>query len=296
MYARVFALSMLASLLSGQVMKPMPLWPGAAPGGTAGIGEEHDTTDEKGRMVAGGRVMRIGQISVPTMTLYKPANGGNGTTVVVFPGGGYQILAYDLEGTEVCEWLNKLAVTCALVKYRVPAPKPRERYAPALEDAQRAIGLLRAHALEWGIKPDRIGVLGFSAGGHLSASVSTHFDKRVYEPVDAADKQNTRPDFAVIVYPGYLADKANGDRIMPDLVVSPQTPPTILIQATDDPVRVENSITYYNALRAAKVPVEMHLYPTGGHGYGLRRTEETVTTWPDRVADWMRSLGYLKRS
>lgn len=214
--------------------------------------------------------------------------------MVVFPGGGYQILAMDLEGTEICRWLNSIGVTAVLLKYRVPSPKGPPQYTHPLEDAQRAVGLVRYHAKEWGIDPNRIGVIGFSAGGDMAALLSNNFAKRTYSAVGPADAVSCRPDFTMLVYPAYLVDAKNNYKLAPELKVTRATPPTFLVQAEDDPVHVENSIYYFLALKKAGVPAEMHIYPAGGHGYGLRRTSKTVTTWPARAESWMRSLGVLR--
>lgn len=275
---------------------PIPLWPGTAPGVAEKTASEHDTTTEKEALVAGKRVARITDISVPQMTVYLPrAERKTDAAILVFPGGGYRILAWDLEGTEVCDWLNSIGVTAVLVKYRVPAPPGVSRWAPALQDAQRALGMVRARAAEWGVDPGKIGVLGFSAGAHLSAALSTNYDKRSYERVDAADDLPCRPDFAVLVYPGGLVPR-DSSSLSSELKVTSSTPPTFLAQTEDDQVRVENSLAYYAALKAAKVSVEMHLYPTGGHGYGLRRTEHAVTGWPLRVEEWLRTLKVAGKS
>jgi len=255
------------------------------------------------------------------MTVYSPKGKNTGAAVVVFPGGGYQMLAIDLEGTEVCDWLTPKGITCVLLKYRVtdvgPYPKsgPYPESPMALEDAQRTVGLVRFHAAEWHIDPHKIGVLGFSAGGHLSAAMSTHFAKRLYPPVDAADKESCRPDFAVAIYPGHLslsaaewdakqgtkkfvlphpaaADKHLG--LNPDIPVTSQTPPTFLLQAEDDHVdNVDDSLAYYIALKKAGVPVEMHLYAQGGHAFGLRRTKFPITGWPQLVDTWLRTIGMI---
>ncbi len=275
------------------------LWPKGAPGEKGDIGSEADTTKADGALVAGRRVIRLGNVSAPTLAVYQPGKvKKTGAAVVVFPGGGYNILAMDLEGTEVCRWLNSIGVTGVLVKYRVPARKGLPRYAAPLQDAQRALGLVRAHAAEWGIDPHRVGVLGFSAGAHLSAALSNNYESRIYPPVDAADKADCRPDFAVLVYPGGLTERGTGDKtgvdkLGPEVIPSVKTPPTFLVQSEDDPVRVENSLLYYQALKAAKVPAEMHLYAKGGHGYGLRATKQPVTRWPALVETWMRGLGML---
>jgi len=272
----------------------MPLWPKGAPGEKGDIGPEADTTKPNGDLVAGRRVIRLGNVSVPTLTVYQPAKERRtGAAVLVFPGGGYHILAMDLEGTEVCAWLKSIGVTGVLVKYRVPARKGQAPYAAPLQDAQRAMGLVRTHAAEWGIDPHKVGVLGFSAGAHLSAALSNNYATRSYPAVDEADQADCRPDFAALLYPGGLAERNVGDKLEAVVTPSVRTPPTFLLQAEDDPVRVENSLLYYQALKAAKVSAEMHLYAKGGHGYGLRATELPVTHWPALVEAWMRGLGVL---
>lgn len=271
------------------------LWPGRAPGETQTLPPEADLTQPTDDLIAGRRIIKLGNVSDPTITVYKPDPAKDtGAAVLVCPGGGYYILALDLEGTEVCAWLNSIGVTGVLLKYRVPAREGQPRYLAPLQDAQRALGLVRHRAGELGLDPHRIGVLGFSAGGHLAAALSNNHDERVYPLVDAADRTSCRPDFAVLVYPGYLTVKEKGDTLPEEMHVSAtNTPPTFLVMAEDDPVRVENALVYYEALKDAHVPAEMHLYPQGGHGYGLRRTDALVTTWPDRAADWMRAAGWL---
>jgi acetyl esterase/lipase len=282
------------SLPAAQSPKVIELWPGAAPGDKEGIGEEHDTTKPTDSQVAGKPVVRLGNVSKPTLTLYRPAPGrDSGAVVMVCPGGGYSILAMDLEGTEVCEWLNSLGITGALLKYRVPKRPGLEKHVPALQDAQRAQGLLRHQSRAYGIDPKRIGVLGFSAGAHLAAVLSNSYDHRAYPAIDEADAADCRPDFTVLVYPAYLTVKEENDKIAPELNITSNTPPTFIAMAEDDPVRVETGLFYAAALRKSKVPFELHVYPTGGHGYGLRPTQELVTTWPQRAADWMRSQGFL---
>src|ERR1700734_1796405 len=268
----------------------LPVWPHTAPGAVANPGPEIDTTTAKDNLIAGKPLIRLGNVSTPTLTLYSPKGKNSGAAVVVFPGGGYQILAIDLEGTEVCDWLNSAGITCVLLKYRVPDSGPYPKSAAALQDAQRAMGIVRARAAEWHIDPKRIGVLGFSAGGHLSAALSTHFEQRLYDPVDSADQVSCRPDFAVIVYPGYLALSEQNFAPNADIHITEKTPPTFLVQAEDDPVHVENSTVYFLALKNAKVPAEMHLYASGGHGYGLQRTELPVPAWPKLVEMWLETI------
>src|SRR5271155_346562 len=271
----------------------IPLWPQGAPGAQANPPPETDTTTAKDRLVAGNPVIRLGNVSVPTLTLYAPKGKNTGVGIVVFPGGGYKILAIDLEGTEVCEWLNSAGINCILIKYRVPDTGPYPKSSAALQDAQRAVGIVRSHAAEWHIDPKRVGVLGFSAGAHLAAALSTHFDQRLYNPIDAADKLSCRPDFAVIVYPGYLALAEQNFAPNPDIHVTDKTPPSFIVQAEDDTVHVENATVYFLALKNAKVPAELHIHAEGGHGYGLRRTELPVTAWPSLVETWMRTIQIL---
>jgi acetyl esterase/lipase len=293
-------LGVLAMGLAATAQKPawapeaghvkLKLWPAGAPGEATAKGPEIDVTTAKDNLIAGRALVRLGNVSEPTLTVYQPGGQKTGAAVVVFPGGGYQILAIDLEGTEVCEWLNSAGVTCVLVKYRVPNTGPYPKSAAALQDAQRAMGLVREHAAEWGIDPKRVGVLGFSAGGHLSAAISTHYDKRLYEPVDAADKLSCRPDFAVVVYPGYLALADKEMATNPEIKPTADTPPTFIVQAEDDPVHVENATNYFLQLKQAGVKAELHIYADGGHGYGLRRTKLPVTRWPGLVDTWLRTI------
>jgi len=250
-------------------------------------------TTAKENLIAGKPVIRLGNVSTPTLTLYTPQGKNTGAAVVVFPGGGYGILAIDLEGTEVCDWLNSIGITCVLLKYRVPDSGPYPKSSAALQDAQRALGIVHSHATEWHIDPNRIGVLGFSAGAHLAAALSTHFDQRLYDPIDAADQLSCRPDFAVIVYPGYLALADQNFFSFPDTPATEKTPPSFIVQAEDDPVHVENATVYFLALKNAKVPAELHVYAQGRHGYGLRRTTLPVTAWPQSVEAWLRSIQIL---
>jgi acetyl esterase/lipase len=301
----------------------LPIWPGAAPDAQPPAGPETTTTTGSESLVAGKPWIAVSNVSQPTMTLYSPTGKNTGAAVVVFPGGGYQILAIDLEGTEVCDWLTSKGITCVLLKYRVtnvgayPKSGPYPESPMALEDAQRAIGLVRFHAAEWHIDPHKIGVLGFSAGGHLSAAISTHYAKRLYPAVDAADKESCRPDFAVPIYPGHLSLAAaewdakqgakkfivphppNADKhllLNPEIPVTPRTPPTFLLQNEDDHVdSVEDSLSYYIALKKAGVPVEMHLYAQGGHAFGLRRTKFPATAWPQLVETWLQTIGIISQ-
>lgn len=271
----------------------LPLWSNGAPGAQPNPQPEIDTTKLTDNLIAGKPLVRLGNVSSPTLTVYSPTGTATRPAVVVFPGGGYQILAIDLEGTEVCDWLNSINVACVLVKYRVPNTGPFPKSPAALQDAQRALGMVRQHAAEWHIDPKRVGVLGFSAGAHLSAALSTHFEKRLYDPIDAADQLSCRPDFAFIIYPGYLANAAQNMAPNADINPTDKTPPSFIVQAEDDPVHVENATVYFLQLKAAKVPAELHIYAEGGHGYGLRRTGLPVTTWPEAAKTWLQTIKML---
>jgi acetyl esterase/lipase len=264
----------------------LDLWPGKPPG-------EVPAGEEKISGRPGGR--NLTNISHPTLTVYRPAPDKNtGAAVVIAPGGGYNVLAWDHEGEAVAQWLNSLGITGVLLKYRVPQPRTASRGSASfgpLQDAQRAIGLVRRHAKEWGIDPKRVGMLGFSAGGHLTALAATNFEKRGYEPVDAADKESCRPDFAIMIYPGGVVGR-NGE-INPGVRVTKETPPSFFAHAGDDRVTPENSVQMYLALKRAGVPAELHVYASGGHGFGLRPSARPCSSWPQRCAEWMRAMGFL---
>jgi acetyl esterase/lipase len=282
---------------AGTAPQVIDLWPEGPPGTNKTAAAEVDTTKPADNQVGGRRVIRLGNVTKPTLTLYRPSpTNDTGAAVLVCPGGGYHILAMDLEGTEVCDWLNSIGVTGVLLKYRVPKQQGEQRSLAALQDAQRALGMLRHRASEYGIDPKRIGVIGFSAGGHLAAAIFTSTGPRSYPPIDAADGASCRPDFSMLVYPGYLTLKDENDRIAPDLTLSSNTPPTFIAMAQDDSVRVETALCYGLALHKAGVPFELHVYPTGGHGYGLRPSAHAVTTWPARATDWLRSRRLLEQA
>jgi acetyl esterase/lipase len=261
------------------------VWPAEAPGEKGDIGEEKPMPPRK----EARPVIRLANVSKPTITVYKPEKEKDtGAAVVICPGGGYNILAMDLEGEEVAKWLNSIGATGVVLKYRVPARKGQPRHLAPLQDAQRAVSLVRANAKDWGIDPQRIGILGFSAGGHLAAATSTNYDKRQYETLDDVDKVSCRPDFAVLIYPAYLTA---GEQLSPEIRVSEQTPPVFFVHAGDDRISPENSIAMYLALRKAKVPAELHVYGSGGHGFGLRPSDHPCSTWPQRCEQWLKSQG-----
>jgi acetyl esterase/lipase len=288
----VFALALLTATPVAFAQKvTLPLWPNGAPEATQISGPETDITKPTDALIAGKKLMHLTNISKPSLTVYAPATANTGAAVLVFPGGGYRILAYDLEGTEVCTWLNSIGVTCVLVKYRVPFDNHYPENTADLEDAQQAMRITRAHAAEWHIDTNRIGVLGFSAGAHLAAVLSNHADFK--RPGESANEPSARPDFALIIYPGYLADAPALNKLARGIDPTPNTPPTFLLQAEDDPVHEENSLIYFQALKGAKVPAELHIFAQGGHGYGLRPTNLPITHWPALAETWFHTIHVL---
>jgi acetyl esterase/lipase len=284
------ALLLVMHVAAAQAPPTLDVWPGTPPGETEKTGVE--TTEIK--QTKGGRKIKIvTNVTRPTITVYHaPKDQDTGAAVLICPGGGYNVLAMDLEGEEVAAWLNSIGVTGIVLKYRVPRRLDKAHALP-LMDAQRAMSMVRSHAKEWHIDPRRIGILGFSAGGHLAAATSTNYDNRRYEPIDAFDKVSCRPDFAVLVYPAYLAAK---DKLAPEIRVDKNTPPTFFAHASDDRVLPENSVTMYLALNRAKVPAELHVYTNGGHGFGLRAVADSMApTWPARCEEWLRVRGLLTK-
>jgi acetyl esterase/lipase len=279
----------------------IPLWPGSPPPSKPVPGPE-SMSIHPGSLVGGKTVVAVTNVAVPTMTVYSPTGENTGAAVLVIPGGGFEILAMDLEGTDVCDWLTTRGVTCVLLKYRVPSipydwqcdcrPHNLALSVPGLQDAQRALRLVRTRAAAWHVDPKKVGVLGFSAGGFLVVELSTNFRRQTYKAVDAADRESARPDFALALYPGHLT--ADGKRFNPNLPVTHDTPPTFVLQAEDDHVDgVDQALVYYAALKKADVPAELHIYPQGGHAFGLRPTDKPITRWPALAEAWMRSTGLI---
>ncbi|MCA9049885.1 MAG: alpha/beta hydrolase [Planctomycetaceae bacterium] len=264
------------------------LWPDRPPGPERNIGAEADMTKVTDRTVAGRRVSRIGNVSVPQAHVYlAPAEHRSGATVVICPGGGYSILAWDLEGTEVAEWLNSLGVSAVVVKYRVPASQENAKWLAPVQDAQRSISIVRSRATQWKLNPDQVAVLGFSAGGDTAARTALA-DKRMYDPVDAVDDASCTANAGILIYPAYLTN-IEGSGLQDDVVVTKDSPPFFLVHAWDDRVTPESSLFLTLALKKQGVTAELHLYDTGGHGYGLRDVENVpVTSWDDRCAAWLK--------
>lgn len=287
--AAVAGTLLLANVATAEPLSPVKIWPGKVPG------EKGDIEAEKILDPRGGKpVTRITNVTEPTVTVFPaPKDKANGAAVVICPGGGYSILAYDLEGEEVAEWLNSIGVTGILLKYRVPRREGLPKHLAPLQDAQRAVSLARSKASEWNIDPNRIGILGFSAGGHLSATASTNYDQRQYEPIDEVDKVSCRPDFTVLVYPAYLLADGSNTELSSEIRVSKDTPPMFFAHAGDDRLSPENSIALYLALKRLNIPASLHVYSKGGHGFGLRKTEDPCCTWPDSCAAWLKREGWL---
>ncbi|MEZ6126055.1 MAG: alpha/beta hydrolase [Planctomycetaceae bacterium] len=279
---------------SAEPAEVINLWTGTPPGPEREVGEEADTTGADGRTVADKSVIRLGNVSVAQAHVYLPAdNVRNGSAVVICPGGGFNILAWDLEGTEVAEWFTSIGVTAIVLKYRVPTRAVDPMWLQPVHDAQRAISIIRGRAAQFQLKSDRIGILGFSAGGHTAARTALTF-KRHYEASDNYDGVSCAPDIAMLIYPAYLSNKEN-TALEEDLLVTADTPPMFLVHAFDDGIPAEGSLLMAMALRKSKVPSELHMYDTGGHGYGLRPVaDRPVTTWPKRAEDWLRRIGWIK--
>ena len=273
------------------------LWPGKPPGETKELPPEVDTTKPTDNLIAGRRLMRIGNVSTPSLTVYPaPADKATGTSIIICPGGGHHILAWDLEGTEVAEWLNSIGVTAFVLKYRVPSralTKEEPRWRAAVQDAQRAMSLVRSRAKEFAINPERIGIMGFSAGGE-TALLAALFEERTYEHRDAAEEVSQRPAFAGLIYAAGAVNNETKAK-QPYVKVSTNTPPMFIAHTFDDFVSVENPLLLFRELKQAGVSAELHIYSEGGHGYGLRETQQPITTWHHRMADWMRVQGWLKK-
>ena len=292
---RLFSLAytafFLALLSCGYCAHPeLEIWPrDGVPDEPAGIEKRKrpTTTDKAGKT-------RIAYVDKPTLTLYRAdKEKANGAAVVVCPGGGYNILAWTHEGTEIAEWLNSIGVSAFILKYRVPRRDPVTPHTLPLQDAQRAIRLVRANAEQWGVDPERVGMLGFSAGGNLTVMAGTHYQEETYGKIDAADELSARPDFLIPIYPAYLGDGKNKDNLSPLVKVTGKTPPSFLAITHDDADRAYYAALFYAALRKNNVVGELHIYAKGGHGYGLRKSANPVHTWPQRCEEWMRAMGFL---
>jgi acetyl esterase/lipase len=280
----LLSVGLAAPSLAADAPPTIDVWPGKVP---------DQTRAEKPEKSEQSKIIRIGDISKPTLTIYHaPKDKDTGASILICPGGGYSILAWDLEGTEVAQWLNSVGVTGIVLKYRVPEHLKQIEHFPPLEDAQRGMSLLRSKAKELEIDPKRIGMLGFSAGGNLTALACTNYDRRSYESIDEVDRVSCRPDFGVLIYPAWLVDDKTLE-LKPEFPVTAQTPQMFFVHASDDKISAASSAVMYLALKHAKVPAEVHIYAKGGHGFGLRPTANPCSTWPQRCEAWMRSQGLL---
>jgi acetyl esterase/lipase len=269
------------------------IWPGKAPGETVELPPESDVTKETDGKPGGKRVIRITNVSTPQITIYAPKNPApNATAVVICPGGGHRILAYDHEGTEVAEWLSSIGVYGIVLKYRVPAREEVLRYKAAVQDAERAVSFTRAHAKDWGIDPVKIGILGFSAGGETACRTALFGNNKIYDPVDETDKSSSRPDFAVLIYPAYLDVKGEA-KLKDDIIVNKDTPPMFFAHAFDDPWSINASLLMGVELKKNNIPCEIHVYSHGGHGFGIRDIGKPAATWNNRCEEWMRAMKYI---
>jgi acetyl esterase/lipase len=283
----------IASASSAGEPQTLDLWPNKPPGESKELPPEADQTKPTDKLIAGRRIIKLGNVSTPQLAVYRPAPQiDTNTAVVICPGGGHHILAYDLEGTEVAEWLNRIGVTGIVLKYRVPFRDPAKRWLAAVQDGQRAMSLVRSRANDWQLDSKRIGMLGFSAGGELAALVSL-YGQRQYEPADSIDEISFRPDFSILIYPGGLLDQEK--LVLRDHIkVSKECPPTFFVHAFDDNVSVLNTLLLASELKKAGVPAEVHAFAAGGHGYGLRRVEgQPVTEWPKACEAWMKSMRFI---
>ena len=284
------------SLSAAETPIVLNVWPATPPGDTATLAPEADLTKDSDKLIAGRRIIKLGNVTTPQLAVYRPAPEKiNGTSVIICPGGGFNILAYDLEGTEVAAWLNSLGVTGIILKYRVPARDTKQAWLAPVQDAQRAVSLVRTHAAEWGLDPQRIGILGFSAGGTTAAYTSLFLNDRRYAALDAADQEPCRPDFTLLIYTGGFFERT-ASAMTNQIAFTKEAPPMFLVHAFDDGVSVENSLHVASELKKAGGSAELHVYDTGGHGYGLRPVaEKPVTLWPARAEAWLARRGWLQR-
>ncbi len=286
MIALAHLLTMTVSLAASN--RELKLWPGVPPGD-----ETFKAPTPKAEQKNDG-TLRIPVVTEPTLTLFQaPAGKANGAAVVVCPGGGYNILAWDKEGTEIAEWLNGLGVTAAVLKYRVPRRDPKEPHVAPLRDGQRALRLVRQNAKAWGVDPARVGILGFSAGGHLAVMAGMAWGQSTYPKLDAADELSARPDFVLPIYPAYLGDEKKAGPLSPLLTITPKTPPMFIAVTHDDQLRGVNAALLYAELKKADVAAELHIFTRGGHGYGMRPSEDPVSGWPKLAEGWLRAMKYI---
>jgi acetyl esterase/lipase len=291
-----FAVVVFGTLVSATAAEPVivNVWPGRPPGETKELPPEANTTKPDDKPVGDRPIIKLGNVSTPTLSIYRPASDiDTHAAVIVCPGGGHHILAFDHEGTEVADWLVERGVTGIVLKYRVPFRNPDQRWQAAVQDTQRAMSLVRSRASEWRIDPQRIGMLGFSAGGQTAALTAILHQKRHYDRVDEIDNVSCRPDFVALIYPGGLTERENPTKLLDVVQVDETMPPMFFAHSADDRVSPLNSVLLFTELKKAGVSAELHIYASGGHGWGMRQTGHPCNTWTDRFGEWLSSQGWL---
>ncbi len=268
----------------------IPLWTTAAPGDSNDLPPEGEFTEGGKKFIAEKPIYLVTNVSKPELAIFRPEPHKNtGAAVIICPGGGHRLLAYDLEGTEIAHWLNSIGITGIVLKYRVPSRTPEFKCQAALQDTQRAISIIRSRAKELGVEPNKVGVMGFSAGGEAAARASLQYNSRKYEKQDGSDEASCRPDFSLLVYPAYLVK--DNKTLLEELMPAVDAPPTFLVHAWDDPVTPLSSLLLATELKKVGVPCELHLFATGGHGYGMRHVDGVpVTDWATQAALWLNKI------
>ncbi|TWU60516.1 Acetylxylan esterase precursor [Rubripirellula tenax] len=285
-------LSVIASSVMAQdADQVLSVWPKSPPQWTPPTESERDTSGADGRPVAGKPVIRLGFVSTPQVHVYRPAENDTSTAVVICPGGGFSILAWDLEGTEIAQWFQSIGVTAIVLKYRVPTREADPRWKAPVQDVQRAISMIRAGTIE-GVRPSRVGVLGFSAGGNTAAHAALA-SERHYDAVDSVDGASCTPDFAVLVYPAWLVQEDDSSQLIDTLAVDENSPPMFLAHAADDRIDAASSVTMFTTLKQHGVASSLHVFATGGHGFGGRIAGAPTDAWRGLCESWMKSKGWL---
>ncbi len=277
-------------LVNATVLK---LWPGTPPGPAMTVGAEQDFTKDSDKLIAGRRIIKLGNVSSPEVHVFlPPEEKRNGSAIVICPGGGFHILAWDLEGTEVASWLNSIGITAIVLKYRVPTNSHKPAWKSPTQDAQRAISLTRSHAKEWKVDSEKVGILGFSAGGVTAVRASLS-PTRHYAKIDAIDEYSCKPNCSVLIYPGGVANQEKTGPL-DDIKVTAKSPPAFLVHAFDDFLAVQNSLIYLAELKEVGVPSELHVFDSGGHGFGLREVpDQPITRWTKHCETWLARNGWM---
>lgn len=283
----------MAAFVQADPQDPIPLWSGGRVPNEASVELPTETVADKNN----DGITRTSNVSAPTITLYPASDDNNtGAAVIVCPGGGYNILASKHEGSDVCVYLNKIGVNAVLLKYRVPRREGLDKHHAPLQDAQRAISMVRSNAREWNIDPQRVGVLGFSAGGHLAVMAMTSGGTRTFETAPKLDEASCVPNFGILIYPAYLIHEKDPNKLSDEINITDETPPAFITIAHGDRRFVPGCARLYIEMMLMNRDCELHIYGHGGHGFGMKDIPEKVREWPDRMTDWMNAMGYLKKS